>query len=283
MRANIARAAGRNLQFRGLSRQRRRQRRAADDRARSDDRGDDDDARLLALVAAVRGAAQHRAFDRGRLLLCRRSNTSSPTCPPTPAVWRRSEFVIPETTLLGVSAPKPVGGYTETILRVIGVVFGAFAKAAPERANAAPVRHHQRALARRLARRTARAGSCSRSSAAASAAIPEGDGFNHGNNPISMATIPPAEILEASYPVMFTRWALRPDSAGAGLHRGGLGAIYEIEALARRAAPKCSCSASAEAFRRSASMAASRRRSTASSGRRRTASARRRSPRRSPT
>ncbi len=47
-------------------------------------------------------------------------------------------FVIPETTLLGVKAPKPVGGYTETILRVIGVVFGAIAKAAPERAIAGP-------------------------------------------------------------------------------------------------------------------------------------------------
>jgi N-methylhydantoinase B len=31
--------------------------------------------------------------------------------------------------------------------------------------------------------------------------------------------------------VLFTRWALRPDSGGAGRHRGGLGAIYEIEAL----------------------------------------------------
>ena len=38
-------------------------------------------------------------------------------------------------------------------------------------------------------------------------------------------------ILEAAYPVMFTRWALRPDSGGAGRHRGGLGAIYEIELL----------------------------------------------------
>jgi N-methylhydantoinase B len=56
--------------------------------------------------------------------------------------------------------------------------------------------------------------------------------LNHGNNPISTATIPPAEILEALYPVMFTRWALRPDSAGPGRHRGGLGAIYEIETLA---------------------------------------------------
>ena len=42
---------------------------------------------------------------------------------------------------------------------------------------------------------------------------PEGDGLNHGNNPISTATIPPAEILEALYPVVFTQWALRPDSA----------------------------------------------------------------------
>jgi N-methylhydantoinase B len=31
---------------------------------------------------------------------------------------------------------------------------------------------------------------------------------------------------------MFRQWALRPDSAGEGAHRGGLGAIYEIEVLA---------------------------------------------------
>jgi N-methylhydantoinase B len=55
-----------------------------------------------------------------------------------PAASRRSTFVIPDTTLLGVSAPRPVGGYTETILRVIDVIFGAFAKAAPERANGSP-------------------------------------------------------------------------------------------------------------------------------------------------
>jgi N-methylhydantoinase B len=39
------------------------------------------------------------------------------------------------------------------------------------------------------------------------------------------------EILEAAYPVMFRTWALRPDSAGVGAHRGGVGAIYEIEVL----------------------------------------------------
>jgi len=31
--------------------------------------------------------------------------------------------------------------------------------------------------------------------------------------------------------VMFTQWALRPDSAGAGTHRGGVGSVYELELL----------------------------------------------------
>ena len=60
---------------------------------------------------------------------------------------------------------------------------------------------------------------------------PAGDGLNHGNAPISTATIPPLEILEAAYPAQFTQWALRPDSGGEGQYRGGLGAIYEIELL----------------------------------------------------
>ncbi|GIR85896.1 MAG: hypothetical protein CM15mP85_25200 [Rhodobacterales bacterium] len=49
---------------------------------------------------------------------------------------------------------------------------------------------------------------------------PEGDGLNHGNAPISTATIPPLEILEAAYPIQFTKWGLRPNSGGKGKHRG---------------------------------------------------------------
>jgi N-methylhydantoinase B len=43
--------------------------------------------------------------------------------------------------------------------------------------------------------------------------------------------MPPAEILEGASPILFTQWALREGSAGPGRHRGGFGAIYEIEAL----------------------------------------------------
>jgi N-methylhydantoinase B len=141
------------------------------------------------------------------------------------------EFVIPDTTLLGASAPRPVGGYTETILRVIDVIFGVFAKATPERANGSPFGTINalslagwRAHGRRWVMFCFFGGGLGGN--------PEGDGLNHGNNPISTATIPPLEILESLYPVIFTQWALRPDSGGPGRHRGGLGAIYEIEVLA---------------------------------------------------
>ena len=125
------------------------------------------------------------------------------------------DFVIPDTTLLGVSAPRPVGGYTETILRVIDVIFGAFAKAAPERANGSPFATINalslagwRAHGRRWVMFCFFGGGLGGN--------PESDGLNHGNNPISTATIPPVEILESLYPVMFTQWALRPDSGGPG-------------------------------------------------------------------
>ena len=140
------------------------------------------------------------------------------------------EFRIPDTTLLGVSAPRPVGGYTETILRVIDTIFGAFAKAAPERANGSPFATIN-ALSLAGWRTHGRRWVMFCFFGGGLGGNPEGDGLNHGNNPISTATIPPLEILESLYPVMFTQWALRPDSGGPGRHRGGLGAIYEIEAL----------------------------------------------------
>jgi N-methylhydantoinase B len=150
--------------------------------------------------------------------------------PANAGVLNPITFVIPATTFLGVSAPRPVAGYTETILRMIGVVFGALAMADPARATAAPfgtinalsIAGH-RANGERWVMFSFFGGGLGGN--------PQSDGLNHANNPISTATIPPAEVLEASYPVMFTQWALRPDSAGAGEHRGGLGAIYELEVL----------------------------------------------------
>ena len=144
------------------------------------------------------------------------------------------DFVVPETTLLNAQAPKPVCGYTETVLRIVDVVFSVFERIKPEitngnaygTINALSVAGH-RPDGRRWVLFSFFGGG--------HGGNPEGDGLNHGNAPISTATIPPVEILEAAYPVRFTQWALRPDSGGPGRHRGGLGAVYEIELLEDRA------------------------------------------------
>jgi N-methylhydantoinase B len=144
------------------------------------------------------------------------------------------EIVIPDGSILAATAPKPVGGYTETILRIGDVIFGALAKAAPERSNG-PAYGTINALSLAGHRHDGRRWVMFSFFGGGHGGHPEGDGLNHGNAPISTATIPPIEILEAAYPVMFTQWALRPDSGGPGEHRGGLGAIYEIELLEENA------------------------------------------------
>jgi len=150
--------------------------------------------------------------------------------PANAGVLQPIDIVIPDDTLLAVKAPKPVGGYTETILRIIDVVFGAVAQAAPERSNGCAYGTIN-ALSLAGHRRDGRRWVMFSFFGGGHGGHPEGDGLNHGNAPISTATIPPIEILEAAYPMFFTQWALRPDSGGPGRHRGGLGAIYEIELL----------------------------------------------------
>ena len=55
--------------------------------------------------------------------------------PANAGVLQPVDFIIPEQSFLSVRAPKPVGGYTETILRLIDVMFQAFDLIAPERVN----------------------------------------------------------------------------------------------------------------------------------------------------
>ena len=161
-----------------------------------------------------------------------------PEVPANAGVLDPIRFVIPENSMLSVRAPKPVGGYTETILRIIDVIFAALAQAAPERVNGmayGTINALSLAGYRTDPKRAGQRWVMFSFFGGGHGGHPEGDGLNHGNAPISTATIPPLEILESAYPVMFTQWALRPDSGGAGRHRGGLGAIYEIELLEQSA------------------------------------------------
>ena len=157
-----------------------------------------------------------------------------PEVPANSGVLEPIDFIIDENSILSVQAPRPVGGYTETILRIIDLVFQALARASPELTNgcaygtinALSLAGHKKDGNRWVMFSFFGGGH---------GGHPLGDGLNHGNAPISTATIPPLEILEAAYPIKFRKWALRQDSGGAGENRGGLGAIYEIELLEEEA------------------------------------------------
>jgi N-methylhydantoinase B len=150
--------------------------------------------------------------------------------PANAGCLRPIRFIIPDNSLLAAKAPRPMAGYTETILRLIGVIMGALAQADPARATAAPFGTIN-ALSMSGTRTDGSRWVMFSFFGGGLGGNPESDGLNHANNPISTATIPPVEILEAAYPVLFRQWALRDNSGGVGQHRGGLGAIYEIEPL----------------------------------------------------
>ncbi|CAB3887971.1 Acetophenone carboxylase delta subunit [Achromobacter mucicolens] len=157
-----------------------------------------------------------------------------PDVPANAGVLDAVDVTLPDGLVISADRPRPVGGYTETILRMIDVIFCAMAQAAPDRAmaqaygtiNALSIAGYRSDAARKGQRWVMFS-----FFGGGHGGHSEGDGLSHGNAPISTATIPPLEILEAAYPVRFTQWALRPDSAGDGARRGGLGAIYEIELL----------------------------------------------------
>lgn len=157
-----------------------------------------------------------------------------PEVPANSGVLDSVSFIIPDDSLLAVKAPRPVGGYTETILRLIDLVFQAMADLAPTLTNGCSYGTIN-ALSLAGYREDGRRWVMFSFFGGGHGGHPDGDGLSHGNAPISTATIPPLEILESAYPVMFRQWSLRTDSGGAGKNRGGLGAVYEIELLEKKA------------------------------------------------
>jgi N-methylhydantoinase B len=66
--------------------------------------------------------------------------------------------------------------------------------------------------------------------------MPVGNGAQDGNDgsckyvpALARSTLPSAELQEAKFPIIFTKWEFREDSCGPGKYRGGNGIIYEWE------------------------------------------------------
>ncbi len=212
-----------------------------------DNDGIEDTPIRIALDLVIEGDAITLDFSRSGAACAGPLNISRPTAiaatfvglkhifhelPANAGVLAPVTHVIPDGSILAAVPPRPVSGYTETILRMIDVMFCAFAQVAPDRVNGAPYGTiNALLLSGRRSDAQRRRWILFTFFGGGHGGHPHGDGLDHGNAPISMASIPPVEIFEAAFPVIFNQWALRPDSGGPGRHRGGLGAVYEIEVL----------------------------------------------------
>lgn len=140
-------------------------------------------------------------------------------------------FIVPETTFLRATFPRPVSGCAaEVSQRVVDVVFGALAQAMPEALFGAPIGTSENLV---IAGADPKRGPYVLYvyGGGGYGGFKEGDGLTHGAATIGSAKIPPMEVLEQNYPIRVRRFQLREGSAGGGEHRGGFGATYEFELL----------------------------------------------------
>jgi N-methylhydantoinase B len=150
-----------------------------------------------------------------------------PDLPINSGTFRPVRVRIPEGTFLAATYPSPVSGCaSEVPSRVIDVVMAAVGKAEPHLA--------QGGSASTSVNFTLHGHDGDREyimyffAGGGYGAYDGSDGLSNASSSISMAKVPPIELLEEWYPIRFERYELRDGSGGDGEFRGGLGAEYVV-------------------------------------------------------
>jgi N-methylhydantoinase B len=149
-------------------------------------------------------------------------------------IMRRVSLVLPQHSIVNAAIPAAVGMRTLTAMRIHDAVLGALLQAVPDRLPAGGAGHVVIAYVRTEGEgggRVVVANPVQGGSGGSAFA----DGLSGCDRPTSHLRSVPAEVLEASVPVIVRRFSLTPDSEGAGQRRGGFGVEFELEA----AAPGC--------------------------------------------
>lgn len=203
----------------------------------------------LSIVLSMTVSGSDIAFDLSR---------SSPPCKgPMNSVWAQTQtavyvglkHVFPEVpvnagcfravtvkkpvgTFLHAEYPRPVAGCaSEVSQRIMEAVFGAMGQAIPERMFAAPFGTAGNFSLGGYDPESERHYVMYFFSGGGYGGNIETDGLANGASSIGIARTTPIELLEQRYPILIEEYALRPDSGGAGRHRGGLGSVFRCKLL----------------------------------------------------
>lgn len=138
---------------------------------------------------------------------------------------------VPEGSLLNPRYPAPVAIRAHTAKRVVDAVFGALARALPERTMAASAGSMSVCSFGGVDRSTGKRFGCTDIVAGGMGARPDKDGIDLVETDITNCMNIPVEAFEAHYPLRLHATRYRTDSGGAGEFRGGVGVERVIEAL----------------------------------------------------
>ena len=143
------------------------------------------------------------------------------------------EVIAPRGSVVNANHPASVaGGNVETSQRIVDVVFKALAQAIPDRIPAASQGTMNNLTIGGLDPRSGVEFSYYETVAGGMGARPGQDGMSATHTHMTNSLNTPAEALEYAYPLRVRQYRIRKASGGKGKHKGGDGAIREIETLA---------------------------------------------------
>jgi N-methylhydantoinase B len=141
--------------------------------------------------------------------------------------------IAPVGTVVNPQFPAAVGMRSLTCGRLRSLVFGAFARAVPDRMPAAPAGNSSILNVMTTDNRTHRTVLAAINPVVGGAGgFPTRDGTNGSGADAAYLKNTPIEITETEVPIQITRYGLMPDSGGAGRWRGGLGTALDFTVFA---------------------------------------------------
>jgi N-methylhydantoinase B len=156
-----------------------------------------------------------------------------PGAPANDGCYEPLTIVAPEGTVVNACPPASVaGGNVETSQRIVDALFGALARALPDRIPAASSGTMNNLTLGGADPITGRPFAYYETIAGGMGARPGLDGLSGVHTHMTNSLNTPVEALERALPIQVTRYTLRRDSGGAGRHRGGDGIVREYRLLA---------------------------------------------------
>ena len=154
--------------------------------------------------------------------------------PASAGLMEPIEVIAPKGTIVNARHPASVaGGNVETSQRIVDTVFKALARALPDRIPAASQGTMNNLTIGGIDPRTGLEFSYYETVAGGMGARPTLDGMSATHTHMTNSLNTPAEALEYSYPLRVREYRIRKGSGGKGKHKGGDGAVREIEVLGR--------------------------------------------------